>query len=277
MSRVYTNQKTGLTVVSGKVKDISEDKKTITVAVQEFVRGENGEHGSYQNKDAVLVAQTPVEDIIVGDFVTGNGFKAGGGKINVDRVAHENNYVEAEGFGIISGEVLFANKNEEIDRETNQPRLTQAGTPRKPHFDITVAAGTGESRVNHVVRIYNTQDQDNIGRYEKLFANFDRKENPVYVSIVTKAENANTYMRESTDKQGRVWQNSYMSHMGTNFMDVNFVNGRERNTPQAQPPQQGAPAAPQQAPAQEAPQNNVSQSNGFDYNLDDLDELDMAQ
>lgn len=285
MSKVYTNQKTGLAVASGRVKAISEDAKSITIGVQQYVKDGEG-NGHYESTDIVLVASVPVEGIAENDLVTATGFKAGAGRINIDTINHENAYVEAEGFGIISGEVLFANKNDEIDKETGEPRLTGAGTPKKPHFDITVAVGTGKERVNHTVKVYNVKDQDNIGRYEKLFANFDRNENPVYVSIVTRVENASPYMKETKDKQGRIWQNQYMSHMGINSLDANFVKGKVQ-----QAAKNTAPITPAATPAQTAPITNASaepaaqaptSGSGFNYNMDDfnlndLDDLDMAQ
>lgn len=273
MSKMYTNQKTGLTVVSGKVKTKSDDGKNITVGVQQ----RNVEKNIYEFVDVTLTAPVPVEGIAVGDYITATGFKASGGRINIDTINHENAYIEAEGFGVLSGEVLFANKSDEIDKTTGQPRLTQAGSPKKPHFDITVAVGKGNDRVTHTVKIYNIKDQDNIGRYEKLFANFNRESNPMYVSIVTKAENASSYMRETKDKSGRIWQNQCMSHLGMNSLDVNFINGKERANDKESNEAQATPEPTPIPMSQAAPQSNGT---GFNYNLDgldDIDDLDMAQ
>lgn len=271
MSKCYTNQATGLTVISGIVKSVSEDRKEITVTAQEYVKAaKEGERGSFEEKDVVLRAPVPVEDLQAGDLATATGFKAGAGKINIDTISSQNSYIEAEGLGVLSGKVLFANVQTEIDRETGQPRLTQAGNPKKPHFDITVATGSGQDRVTHTVKIYNTKENDNIARYERLFANFDREKNPIYVSIVTKAANAQAYMRESKDKQGRIWQNQCMSHMGANSIDVTFLNGLSKEAAQEksqehQPQQQAAP--------------EPAAASGFGYNLDDFDmdeDLSMA-
>ena len=167
-----------LTVISGIVKSVSEDRKEITVTAQEYVKAaKEGERGSFEEKDVVLRAPVPVEDLQAGDLATATGFKAGAGKINIDTISSQNSYIEAEGLGVLSGKVLFANVQTEIDRETGQPHLTQAGSPKKPHFDITVATGSGQDRVTHTVKIYNTKENDNIARYERLFANFDREKN----------------------------------------------------------------------------------------------------
>ena len=119
-----------LTVISGIVKSVSEDRKEITVTAQEYVKAaKEGERGSFEEKDVVLRAPVPVEDLQAGDLATATGFKAGAGKINIDTISSQNSYIEAEGLGVLSGKVLFANVQTEIDRED---RTAAPDTGRQP-------------------------------------------------------------------------------------------------------------------------------------------------
>lgn len=232
MSRLYNHQNTGVNVVSGPVKSVAEDKLSAVITVQKY----NDSTKKYEDKDVKVTALAPIE-AAAGQVVTAVGYKVRG-DIQATALSTENIYVEEEGLAILSGKVLFANTNKEIDKDGN-PRLNKAGQPKKPHFDITVAVGDGAiERVTHTVAIYNFPEkkdenglvtraaQDNITRYEKLFAKFDRETNPIYVSIVTQP--GNSWIRRSVGKDGREWENAMMSHLGFNSIDVTFLGGKAK-------------------------------------------------
>ena len=248
MAKNYLVKATGVSVISGTIKNITEDGLGAVIVVNEYSK----EDGNKEVEVSITsnAAMTELKD---GDLVTAMGFKRGN-NVAIERISKDNACMSLEGTTVLTGEVLFANKNEEMNQDGSH-RLTQAGTVKKPHFDITVAVGQGATRETHTVKFYNftTKDGravDNIGRYEKAFANFDRENNPVFVAIVT--DEGQAWTRESTDKNGKVWQNAMVSHMGANSVDINYVNAKERTN---ETPAQSAPAAPaQQAPAQAQPQ-----------------------
>lgn len=278
MSKMYGNQKTGVQVVSGPIKSVADDGLSAVITVQKY----NKDTRKNEPEDVTVKTQLKIEEV-PGSIVTAVGYKVRG-VIEADVLSSENIYVEEAGLSVLSGQVLFANKNDEIDKETGSPRLNQAGQPKKPHFDITIAVGDGNERVTHTVNIYNFPEkvengvvvraaQDNIGRYEKLFATFDRETNPVYAAIVTQP--GNSWVAHSKSSDGRVWDNQRMSHLGANSLDVSFLNGFQKgNTAPAQEAATTAPSPAQEVATPEAA-TKADIPNGFDagdYSLDGLDE-----
>lgn len=285
MAKNYLVKNTGVSVVSGKISKIADDKKSAVITVSVYNRD------TKQNvSEEVAITSNEEIEVNNGQYVTAMGFKRGQ-NIAVERLAADNACLTLEGTTVVTGLVLFANKNLEKDKDGN-PRKTSAGTDRKPHYDITVAVGQGADRETHVIKFYDFTTKEgraveNIARYEKLFSNFDRNENPVFVSIVT--DEGQAWVRKNTDANGKEWQNNMVSHMGANSVDVNFVNAKERTNENQQSQQQAqAPAqtqtqaAPTQAapvasaPQQEAPAvtNDGFEMDGLDLSgLDDLENL----
>lgn len=255
MSKVYRRQVDGLTVLSGITKEVSLDKQTIIVTAEIY----NRDTKQNDSVDMTVKAPAPVEDVKVGDLVTAVGYGAGINVINAMTISSENNYIalnapnEKDSVGVLSGRVLFANYRDELDAD-GQPRLKASGAPKKPHFDITLATGSGSERVTHTVKIYDFKDSPNIKRAKKLFNNFDRTENPIYVSIVTTIGNAYTTQKE---KDGQVYTNNNMSHLGYRSLDLTYINSLEKkkNTPVAEQPAKAESEV--QTPAAEA---NVASS-----------------
>ncbi len=280
MSKKYQNQKSGFTVVSGKIKSISEDKLSSTVSVETW----DNVKKARVPEDIVITTLYPIEEEKIGDVITATGYLVRG-QIQAESFSKDALYVEsapvasqAHGLAVLAGLVLFANKNDEIDKTTGQPRLNQAGQPKKPHFDITIPVGTGEERVTHTVRIYNMPErkkedgtvipaQDNISRYEKLFANFDRKTNPIYCSIITQP--GQTYTRKNVVGT-REYENTCMSHLGANSVDATFM--QERVADKSKENQENVPTT---APIPEKEEiTDTKESSGFDagnFSMDDLE------
>lgn len=267
--KLFTSSKTGVSVVSGIVESVAPDRLSCTV------RANAWDVTQKQNTEVLVPVKTAValdNDVAVGKVITAAGYKRGEA-VMAEAVSCENMYAELEGLGVLSGTVLFASKNDEVDAATGQPRLNTAGAPKKPHFDITVAVGSGSERVTHTVKVYNMTDKetgavtDNIGRYEKLFKNFDRKENPMYVAIITQP--GTNWTRQSIDKNGRQWENAMSSHLGTRSLDITFMNSLEKQQEKPQETSVPTPAAPTPDAVQAIP--DLSQ-----MTLDGLDELDLA-
>ena len=274
MSKIYRNTKTGIVAVSGNVKGLSEDKKAVIITTTQ-----RDTDGKYNPVDFTAELTEPANeaDYPVGAPITAYGYQSGANSIRAEMCSTQNSYGQcSEKLAIVAGDVLFATYRPEVD-ENGQPKLNQAGAPRKPHFDITVAVGTGRDRVNHIVKVYNFTNKetgkvtDNIGTMQKRFEKFDYKENPMYVSIATQPGESYSYQ---TERNGNTYENTCMTHMGFSSVDIIYTKGRQKEQP-AQDQEQTAPAAPAPAPAQAVAQ----QASGFDIgNLDlsGLDDMDMG-
>lgn len=275
MGKKYTNTKTGLTIVSGPIKEIGEDRKTAVIEVQSWDVKEQ----KRVSEDVKIASEYTIEENI-GDIITAYGYNIRG-VVQVDRFTKDNMYSEVEpavdtarGVAILAGDVLFAGKNDEIDSETGEPRLNKAGKAKKPHFDISISVGEGENRVLHTVNIYNLPErtdkegkvipaQDNISKYEKLFNGFmtDKKQHPMYVSIRTQPGDIYTKDVPAVYKEGSlkgqpildkttgqpiVWHNKRMSHLGANSIDITYLPAIKEQTNENVAPATQAPQIEQE-------------------------------
>lgn len=296
MAKVYSKS-TGLNIISGKVKSVSDDRYSMVVESEKY-------NPSTKSREAVeFTVKAPVtydESFIPGARVTVAGYLAGKGIINADYASASQGFsVLDEGLDnldkngnpraitVLSGEVLFANKRDELT-ENGQPKLNAAGAPRKPHFDVTIAVGTGSSRKTHIVKFYNFTDKDgkhvdNIGRMEKIFKNFDRKENPIYATFVTDKGQEYSYENEYN---GNTYTNTNVSHMGAQSFDFEFLNARQKKTstpaqdkteePAKTPEAEVKAEAPVPVPETKPVENDFGIPD--DLNLDDLniDDMDLG-
>jgi hypothetical protein len=207
--------------------------------------------------------------------VAAAGWPAGENAVNAETcVCNESSYHQfTDKVAVVSGQVMFARYNDEIDKVTGEHRLTKAGTQKKPHFDISIAVGNGAERVLHTVRAYGDSTQSAQNR----MANFDRTENPVYATIVTQPGESYTTTNEHN---GRTYHNTNMSHIGLNSLDIIFTKDLVKEGSKEAAPAQEAPAAaagqaaPAQTVAQEAPAPApapAQANNGFS-----LEGLDMS-
>lgn len=244
MAKKYTNKNSGSIIVSGVIKEFSEDGLVMTLATSEYNTKER------KNMETEVKVTNPIgfskETYKPGYHVTAVGYPHGKGTIQAERIMSGNDFFENQDLTVITGYVRSARLNEEKDAEGN-PRLNQKGEPRKPHFDITVAVKDGDRWVNHVVKIYDIKgDQSKTSRIDRAkaqFREFDRDSKPAIVTIVTGA--GNVYQTE-TERDGRVFQNFYCNHMGAYSIDMEYTTPREqtRNNPtQGQTQASPAPAA----------------------------------
>ena len=294
MAKVYSKS-TGLNIISGKVKSVSDDRYSMVVESEKY-------NPSTKSREAVeFTVKAPVtydESFIPGTRTTVAGYLAGKGTINADYASSSQGFsVLDEGLdnldkngnpravAVLSGEVLFANKRDELT-ENGQPKLNAAGAPRKPHFDVTIAVGTGSSRKTHIVKFYNFTDKDgkhvdNIGKMEKIFKNFDRKENPIYATFVTDKGQEYSYENEYN---GNTYTNTNVSHMGAQSFDFEFLNARQKkaSTPAQDKTEEPAKTPEAEVKAEAPVPETKPVENDFgipdDLNLDDLniDDMDLG-
>lgn len=272
MSKWYKSQKTGINVISGKIKSISEDRMVMTVAAEEYDKTEK----KNVPVEATISSGIPFEDDFkVGYSVTATGYQRGKGAIFAEAVSLGNDTYENEDLAVVSGLVRFARLNEEKNAD-GTPKMKQDGTPKKPHYDITVTARNNEGNfVNHVIKVYEGIHEDGkksqMDIVSGLFKNFDRENNRARVTIVTSP--GQSYTSTNTGKDGKEYTNFYCSHMGYKSLDVEFVDQKEKT--QGAPTASKAPATQEKMPQTPvAPQPSVQSGNGFEQDLQ-MDEDEM--
>lgn len=245
--RTYTNQNSGLVVVAGKIKAISNDRTVMTVETEEYVKDVNGGSRKTVEMNVSNPLGFPADDYKVGYSVTAVGYKHGKGTIQADRVLTGNDIYEGQDLTVITGFVKFARLNEEKNAD-GTPKMKQDGvSPRKPHFDITLSVKEGDDYVNHVIKIYdgNTEPgaKSQIDRAKAMFGRFDRESNRIKVSVVTQPGQRRSY---TTVQNGREYNNLVCDHMGYKSIDVEYIDQKERDkgaqANDKQPAQQAAPA-----------------------------------
>ena len=259
---MYNNQASGLSVVSGVVKSISEDRQVMTVESRRWNQAERKEEDfEIQVQSAAGFDERAYK---VGFRVTAIGYPHGKGVLNAERVLTGNETYETQDLTILRGYVKFARLNEEKD-EHGQPIMNAKGQPRSPHFDVTISAkdeSTG-NYVDHTVKIYNGKVEEgkkgNMDRAIAIFRTFDRESAPAIVTFVTGAGSPYT---TKTEKDGKEYVNFRCSYLGYKLMDVEYVEARDRSKANTE---KAAPAPVQEAPAKAEP------ATGFDAPEIDLE------
>lgn len=262
MSRVYRNQASGLVVVSGKIKSISEDRMVMTVTSEEYSRS----IGKSEPVELNVSSSTPYEEEIrVGYSVTVSGYPRGKGVIHAEIAEIGNHTFETQDLAVVSGLVKFARMNEEKNAD-GTPKMKQDGvTPKKPHYDVTITSKDGDKYVDHVIRVYDGNREEGkpsqTDRIAKAFSRFDRETNRIRATFVTQP--GQPYSYTSTGKDGKEYVNCVSTHMGYKSMDLEFIDQRERG--------KDAPAKKQED--KEAPQNAapVNTGSGFEAQAADLE------
>ena len=228
MAKVF-RKKTGLNVVSGVVKavDLAQNgAKKVVITVSE----KNQQTKKWEDKD-VAVTSTIVDDgVTVGAIATAAGYLWGSSNIMGTYISSGPHVEELDEVAIISGVVQKAAYKDELN-EDGTPKLTRSGTPRKPHFDISVMVPDEEGhRVIHIVKVYNFNKVEdgqlsNIDKMKKRFADFkDKDSTPTECTIVTGPGNVRTW---DSEFNGKVYHNYCCDHMGIQSLDLNFLYERE--------------------------------------------------
>lgn len=251
--KIYTNQKTKMSVVSGVVLAISDDRKSVTIKTQEFNRDEKVR--AYEDKEMVFEAPQPVaENVVVGKSVTICGYEqidmmAGSSKWVAGYVSAGNESFEFKTLAVVNGDVVYARYNEEKN-EDGTPKMTKErmgadgkiipAKAKTPHFDIGVSTVDAEGkRVLHTVKAYpdpvkgkdgqiveGQKSFDKIETLKKRFANFDKESNPMRVTIATQPGQIST---STNEYDGKVYENTYSNHMGIYSLDIEYTKAREKD------------------------------------------------
>lgn len=271
MSKLYTNQKANTSVLSGKIKSISEDRKNIEVAYKNY------DYNAQKSTDMVANVVSGVavdESYVAGKNITVIGYTTGP-TFTAINISNKENIFETQGLTVISGYVAKAGLNEEKN-EDGSPKLKQDGTPRKPHFDIQVVIEENGNPTHHFVKVYNAPkhqkagEKSNIEKQQARFVDFkDPETTPTRVTIATQSGQPFTF--EKSD--GTVYYGC--SHMSVNSLDIEYEYQRQRKNTQTQTvqtPAQPAPQtpAPQPQPTPEVMPSQVQESevDGYDAEID---------
>ena len=258
MARMYSNQASGLTVVTGEIKSISEDRQVMTVASKRWNQTDRKEEEfEMQVQSAAGFDEASYR---VGYRVTAIGYPHGKNVLSAERVLTGNETYETQDLTILRGYVKFARFNEEKDRN-GQPIINAKGQPRAAHFDVTISVkdeSTG-NYVDHTVKIYNGKVEEgkkgNMDRAIAIFKEFDREKAPMIATFVTGAGSPYT---TKTEKDGKEYVNFKCSYLGYKLMDVERVEPRERAKA---PAEKIAPAPAQETPVQAEPTNTAPSQN----------------
>lgn len=271
MSKLYTNQSAGTSVLTGSVKTISQDRKSVMVAYNQY---------DYQSKKSTpkeknIILDSPLDasyaqnqTITAVGYIMGPDFKA-------ISVSNKENVYETDTIAFLSGHVASVKMKEEKN-EDGSSKLTREGKPKKPHLDITLDIPRADGQVvHHIVKVYdvpNTTDaMGNIEKYSKRFADFvNPQDTPIYATIATKPGQEFSIPQDG----GGVYLG--VSHLGINSLDLEFQFQRVKNQQQNAPRQQDSDMSQQAAPSvpaapQPQPQTPAGEVNGFevDYNFEE--------
>lgn len=234
--RTY-RQKSGFTVVVGKIKSFSDDRMVMIVETEE--RQPNVKEST--PLEFQVTSAIPFEDAYKpGYTVTAAGWPRGKNVIGADSVMIGNDHFETQDIAIVTGFVKFARMNEEKNSDGTQKMKQDGVTPKKPHFDITVSVKEGDKFVDHIVKVYEGKTEpgktNQMERMAKLFSKFDRDTNRIAASIVTSPGSYDSY---TTTKNGMEYTNNVCYHMGVKTIDVDFVDQKEKgqSTPVNSKPQ----------------------------------------
>lgn len=293
--KMYEDKKSGLTYLTGKIKEIVDGKLIVNTQEAVQVAKKDKDGNPMKNKDGFEIKQTQWVDKEVAvtsklDFVEGDEYKKDRvvtvigdynkrkGTLEADEVISKapakysyeftNDAGVTEDVVILAGLVQFARENPELDKD-GKPNVKKDGTPRKPHFDVGIRVKDADGKVvTHVVKYYDSvikgkdgQDRQikNMTACKERFANYDREKNTPFVTIKTDRGNDYVLNRQTENGEKSFF---YCDHINATLPDVELVNyvanKNRNNTQQAQ-----------------ATQEQATQSSGFEQdNTPDYDEMD---
>ena len=293
--KMYEDKKSGLTYLTGKIKEIVDGKLIVNTQEAVQVAKKDKDGNPMKNKDGFEIKQTQWVDKEVAvtsklDFVEGDEYKKDRvvtvigdynkrkGTLEADEVIskapakyqyeYTNDNGVTEDVVILAGLVQFARENPELDKD-GKPNVKKDGTPRKPHFDVGIRVKDADGKVvTHVVKYYDSvikgkdgQDRQikNMTACKERFAGYDREKNTPFVTIKTDRGNDYVLNRQTENGEKSFF---YCDHINATLPDVELVNyvanKNRNNTQQAQ-----------------ATQEQPTQSSGFEQdNTPDYDEMD---
>lgn len=250
----YVNQKTQMTVLSGRVLSVAADRLSAVIKTQRYDQGTK----KYNDEEIVVTSQYPLSaEITDKKNVTAVGYATapvdGKPAINAQSFTANEACFESQDIAVVSGHIANVKMNEE-KTEDGSAKLTREGKPKKPHLDITVIVNEKHPAsedivpVRHTIKIYNFENEQqnadeksNIEKAKARLKNFENAEDtPTYISIVTKAGSTRVWESEN----GPVY---FSDHLGFSSIDTTYefsLNKEKENTPAA-PSGTDAPAPSQ--------------------------------
>lgn len=236
----YTNRKSGLNVVTGKVKDINDNNFVMTVDSFDSDK-------KPVTEDITINGKLP-EGVKAGFTVTAVGYQAGPHRYTAEQVMNGNTSFERDGLAVVSGFVRSARLNEEKD-ENGVPKKNQKGEDKKPHFDLTITTKDDDKYVNHRIKIYNSEkNPDAIEKAQKQYGKVgeertDKDSDTKYINSIR-----GTFITgegRSYEMESNGYTNYYCDHLGLTKADYDYVRTEPREQSQAKDNEQ-APAEMEQ-------------------------------
>ena len=213
----YKNEATGLNVITGTVKEVTDG--VAKLEAEFYVKGnKEAQKGEFE------ILNVPA-DLKAGFKATVVGYQQGTNRYSAEAVLTGNQVYENGDLCVIHGFIARAGRNEEKDADGNA-KVTKDGKPRAPHYDICINVGSGEDRVSHRIKVYNSSnDQDAIDRCAKQFSGLgkEREENgkktvaSIVGTFITQAGNSYTI-------QNGEYVNNYSDHLGLSKCDFEYIN-----------------------------------------------------
>lgn len=250
MAKMY-KKKTGLCIVSGRVtaKEAVQQGTKVSIEVEEF----DSETKKWNKKTVDAISNTVDEDIAVGCIATAVGYQCGISAIMASTITTGAHVFDPEpDVEIITGVVNKASFKPEV-QEDGTPKLKRDGSPRKPHFDVSIIVPDNDGhKVIHIIKTYNFKDskgeKTEIEKAEAKFKDFqDRKSTPMAITVVTQPGMESNW---ESEYNGKVYQNFASSHLGKMSWDIMPLEAtpvRENNQVETTPAQT---AQPEQTPTQ---------------------------
>lgn len=250
MAKMY-KKKTGLCIVSGRVtaKEAVQQGTKVSIEVEEF----DSETKKWNKKTVDAISNTVDEDIAVGCIATAVGYQCGISAIMASTITTGSHVFSPEpDVEIVTGMVNKAAFKPEV-QEDGTPKLKRDGSPRKPHFDVSIIVPDNDGhKVIHIIKTYNFKDskgeKTEIEKAEAKFKDFqDRKSTPMAITVVTQPGMESNW---ESEYNGKVYQNFASSHLGKMSWDIMPLEAtpvRENNQVETTPAQT---AQPEQTPTQ---------------------------
>lgn len=221
MSKIY-RRKSGLVVVSGPVvaKESAPQGTKVSIEIREM----DQETRQWNTKVIDATSNAVDVDVQVGSYATAVGYQCGVDMIMASVVTTGPHvYCPEPDVEIVSGEVNKAVLKTELN-DDGTPKLKRDGSPRKPHFDVSVIVPNEHGKkVIHTIKIYNYKEVKNgqkteIEKAQAKFQDFeDRDSTPMDITVVTQPGLESSW---ESEYNGRVYPNFGSSHLGKMSWDV---------------------------------------------------------
>lgn len=270
MSKLYRRKESGLIILSGEVMGVESDgkgSKTVKILVREY----DAALKEWKERIVNAVSSAADDDVVTGCIATAIGYQGGVDTVFASSVTTGAKKRYIEDIEVLSGPVYKAEFNSEMNADGTQ-RLKRDGSPRKPHFDITIRIPSEEGHnILHRVKIYNYKENagnsrdTEIEKVQRIFKDWiDRKETPVEAVIVTKPGQDSSW---ESEYRGKIYQNFACDHLGKLSWDFNWLNKKEKENgtkasanPSAPAPGSGPEREPEHSSSYSAAVNAVAQA-----------------